>query len=139
MKKNIFFIFIILFFVISSNANAKNCHREDFVNFVSDAVGCIAINIHKERQFNKNTDNKKKLVIFIHGYQLEKKVNYFDQFASKFTTPNSLVISITRPGWINTHNNKSDGKKNINHGDNYIPNEDVDPIYRTIKKLKKKI
>ena len=56
----------------------------------------------------------KKLVIFIHGDQLEKKVNYFDQFASKFTTPNSLVISITRPGWINTHNNKSDGKKNIN-------------------------
>jgi len=138
MKKNIFFIFIILFFFTSSNAIAKNCFREDFVNFVSDAVGCIAINIHKEQQFNKNRDNKKKLVIFIHGDQLEKKVYYFDQFASKFTTTNSLVISITRPGWINKHNNKSDGKKNTNYGDNYIPKDDVDPIYRTIKKLKKK-
>ena len=117
---------------------AKNCHKEDFVNFVSDAVGCIAINIHQEEKFSQNIGNNNKLVFFIHGDQLDSKVTYFNDFASNFITSNALIISITRPGWTNIKDHKSEGKKNISNGDNYVPKVDVDPIYRVIKKLKKK-
>lgn len=128
-------IFLISIF-FSNNLLAKKCQKEDFVNFVSDVVGCIAINIHSDIKFDENL--KKKLVIFIHGDQVETKNIYFDTFASEFVQPDILLISITRPGWTNIKDHKSEGKLNISNGDNYIPKEDVDPIYRVIKKLKKK-
>ena len=138
MKFNIYCVVIFLissFF--SNNLLAKKCQKEDFVNFVSDVVGCIAINIHSDIKFDENV-KKKKLVIFIHGDQIETKNIYFDIFASEFAHPDILLISITRPGWTNIKDHKSEGKLNISNGDNYIPKEDVDPIYRVIKKLKKK-
>jgi pimeloyl-ACP methyl ester carboxylesterase len=134
----IFFFLISFFLFFINNAFAKNCHKEDFVNFVSDAVGCIAINIHQEEKFSENVGNKNKLVFFIHGDQLNSKVTYFNDFASNFITSNAFIISITRPGWTNIKDHKSEGKKNISNGDNYVPKVDVDPIYRVIKKLKKK-
>ena len=138
MKFNIYctVIFLISSF-FSNNLLAKKCQKEDFVNFVSDVVGCIAINIHSDIKYNEDL-KKKKLVIFIHGDQVETKNIYFDTFASEFVHPDILLISITRPGWTNIKDHKSEGKLNISNGDNYIPKEDVDPIYRVIKKLKKK-
>jgi hypothetical protein len=129
-------IFLISIF-FSNNLLAKKCQKEDFVNFVSDVVGCIAINIHSDIKYDEDF-KKKKLVIFIHGDQVETKNIYFDTFASEFVHPDILLISITRPGWTNIKDHKSEGKLNISNGDNYIPKEDVDPIYRVIKKLKKK-
>ena len=129
-------IFLISIF-FSNNLLAKKCQKEDFVNFVSDVVGCIAINIHSDIKYDEDF-KKKKLVIFIHGDQVETKNIYFDTFASEFVQPDILLISITRPGWTNIKDHKSEGKLNISNGDNYIPKEDVDPIYRVIKKLKKK-
>ena len=141
--KNIFiykilFWFIVLIFFYSRNVNAKFCYKEDYQNFVSDYVGCIAITIHQNGNSSEDLKNKKKLVFFVHGDQLDPKVTYFDNFISNFSSEESILISITRPGWINNKNHKSEGKKNISNGDNYVPQEDVDPIYRVIKKIKRK-
>ena len=105
--------------MICGSANSKNCYKEDFVNFVSDPVGCIAINIHKEKNFNENLLNNNKLIIFIHGDQSDTKVTYFNEFASNFAIPDALVISITRPGWSNINNLSSDGKINISFSPEY--------------------
>ena len=78
------------------------------------------------------------MVFFIHGDQINPKVTYFDKFISNFSSEDAIIISITRPGWMNNKDHKSDGKTNISNGDNYIPKEDVDPIYRVIKKFKRK-
>ena len=64
MKFNIYCVVIFLissFF--SNNLLAKKCQKEDFVNFVSDVVGCIAINIHSDIKFDENV-KKKKLALF---------------------------------------------------------------------------
>jgi len=132
------FFFIILIFFYSNNTNAKFCYKEDYKNFVSDYVGCIAITIHENKNLFEDLKNKKKLVFFIHGDQIDPKITYFDNFISNFSSDEALLISITRPGWINNKNHKSEGKKNVSNGDNYIPKEDVDPIYRVIKKIKRK-
>ena len=129
-------IFTFIFF-FPKHLSAKFCAKEDYINYVSDFTGCIAITIHRDVN-TKESLYKKKIVFFIHGDQIEPKVTYFDNFVSNFSFDDTVLISITRPGWINKKNNKSDGKKNISNGDNYIPNIDVDPIYRTIKKIKKK-
>jgi len=132
--KLIIFTFIFLF---SKHVSAKFCSKEDYINYVSDFTGCVAITIHNDVNVEESLYNK-KIVFFIHGDQIEPKVTYFDNFVSNFSIDEAVLISITRPGWINKKNNKSDGKKNISNGDNYIPNIDVDPIYRAIKKIKKK-
>ena len=130
-------IIITFIFLFSKHLSAKFCTKEDYINYVSDFTGCIAITIHRDLNSEENLDNK-KLVFFIHGDQIKPKVTYFDNFVLNFLIDDAVLISITRPGWINKKNNKSDGKKNISNGDNYIPNIDVDPIYRTIKKIKKR-
>ena len=132
------FLIIIFVFFISNNSISKNCYKEDYVNFVSDIIGCVAVNFHLEKSATTNLTNKEKLIVFIHGDKLDSKNIYFEKFASKFISKNSIVVSITRPGWTNIKNHKSGGKKNISNGDNYVPKQDVDPIYRVIKKLKKK-
>ncbi len=58
----LFFIIIFFFLFFAKDILAKNCHKEDFVNFVSDAVGCIAINIHQEEELLNNIYKKNKLV-----------------------------------------------------------------------------
>ena len=60
MKFNIYCVAIFLissFF--SNNLLAKKCQKEDFINFVSDVVGCIAINIHSDIKFDENVKKKK--------------------------------------------------------------------------------
>ncbi len=130
-------IFFTLIFLFSRHLSAKFCAKEDYINYVSDFTGCIAITIHRDVNAEESLYNK-KIVFFIHGDQIEPKVTYFDDFVSNFSFDEVVLISITRPGWVNNKNNKSDGKKNISNGDNYIPNIDVDPIYRAIKKIKNK-
>ena len=80
--KQFFIIIFFLFFI--NNVFAKNCHKEDFVNFVSDAVGCIAINIHQEEEFSENIGNKNKLVFFLHGDQY--------RFNSKNASNHSKIV-----------------------------------------------
>ena len=132
-----YFIIILIFFY-SKNVHSKFCYKEDYKNFVSDYVGCIAIAIHQNSNSSEDLKNKKKLVFFIHGDQLDPKITYLNDFISNFSSEEAILISITRPGWINNKNHKSEGKKNISNGDNYVPKEDVDPIYRVIKKIKRK-
>ncbi len=90
----LFFIIIFFFLFFAKDILAKNCHKEDFVNFVPDAVGCIAINIHQEEELLNNIYKKNKLVFFIHGDQIEPKVSYFNKFASDFINPNALKLLI---------------------------------------------
>ena len=115
-----FFYNYFFFIFFANDILAKNCHKEDFVNFISDAVGCIAINIHQKEKLLNNIDKKNKLVFFIYGDQIDSKVSYFNKFVSNFINPNALIISITRSGWINIKDHKYEGKKNISNGDNYV-------------------
>jgi hypothetical protein len=89
-----FFYNYFFFLFFAKDILAKNCHKEDFINFVPDAVGCIAINIHQEEELLNNIYKKNKLVFFIHGDQIEPKVSYFNKFASDFINPNALKLLI---------------------------------------------
>ena len=42
-------------------------------------------------------------------------ITNLNDFATNFTTSNALIINITRPGWTNIKNHKSEGKKNISN------------------------
>ena len=75
-----FIIFLFVFFPFT--ANSKKCYKEDFINFVSDHVGCIAINIHEDENFDITKSNKNKLIIFIHG----DSINHFSKGKPVFRT-----------------------------------------------------
>ena len=96
------------------------CLHEDFINRVSAAGECIAIDVYTSPKL----DTRPTLLVYVHGDGLRTKgARYFPRFFDgmpDINERNLVFVLLTRPGYSNGRE-RSTGNHYYNEGDAYRP------------------
>lgn len=125
-------VFVLQYYRCNNSIRKGDCLAADHEHWVQTTSGCLRINTYKSDSLSEHPN----LVLVIHGDAPFNKPGYQYKMARIIAeqNKNTIAVGILRPGYTDSEDHVSDGRKGFTTGDNYTP-EVIESIAQAIQFL----